>query len=607
MPRDPARQKGGSMAHYHCQIHKVKRGGGGAVKKAAYNSGEKLHDSEQQKDFAFDKPEVLDSQILLPKNAPARLKDRAALWNEATKAEKDREKGIIAREFEIAIPNALTEEQAKRLVNNFAKTLARQGMCVDYSIHWKAGNHHAHVLTTTRKIDKNGNFEKAKEKKVYARDENGNKIPLLDENGKQKTRERKGKGVEKLWQRVTVSADPFRNKETYKMWRRRWQNFTNAALKMSGSKDRVSCLSYKDRGIDKIPQIHEGRAAREIEKRGGTSRLCEINREIKKVNDGSKQKNIDSLDKQAAALRAEIALLEKEKKQQQQPEQQKQQKPEQNAQPSKDENITICGWLELSNEERKEVWSSLPPRLQRQPLSVKNKEARSELIENQRLFMQKSVYAKNENGNFVMLCLNKKQAHDCGLIESATKGTFTPVKTQVKSSRIEECINKMPEKLREANRREFSRLNAGGGGGVSKGIQKGIDGMTGALDTEKTSKQHFKAAKDGIKEALATPKKIVGDFISNPITALVKAPFRVAEGAANLASAAANATAGAAKSGTMLSESNGNSGGGASAGPVRVRTREDEDKNNGLDSWKYLSEARRDEKELEQNLKEYHI
>ena len=266
--------------------------------------------------------------------------------------------------------------------------------------------------------------------------------------------------------------------------------------------------------------------------------------------------------------------------------------------------VTVCGWLDLSNEERKEVWSSLPPRLQRNPLDVKDKKARDELKENQQLFIQKSVYAKNDSGNFVMLCLNKKQAHECGLIESATKGAFTPIKTQIKSSRLEECINKMPEKLREANRREFSRLTAGG---VSKGIQKGLDGMTGALDTEKTSKQHFKDAKENVKEALATPKKIVEDFISNPIAALVKAPFRVAEGAANLASAAANATAGAAKSGTMLSESNSNSGGGASAGPVRVRTREDEEDDKGLKSWKYLSEARREEEELKAYLKEVHM
>ena len=576
---------------FFCRPSFIKRSSSGrsAIAAAAYRAGERLHDDETNKNWKYTKKEVIDKGIVLPENAPAEYKDRQTLWNAVQKAEQSAD-ARLARELVIAIPHDLDKDAAKIMIHDFAAYLAKRGMCVDYAVHWKNGNHHAHIMLTTRQIDKNGEWAKYKEKKVYARDEQGNKIPLLDKDGKQKTKARKGKGVEKLWKRVSVIDNPWNKKAEYENWKRRLARLENRELIKAGSDVRVDSRSYKERGIDKVPQVHEGYAARAIEKRGEKSFLCEHNREVRALNEKIEQ---------SKELEKRIAELKKQKT-----EQQKQQKPEQNAQPLKDENITICGWLELSNEERKEVWSSLPPRLQRQPLSVKNKEARSELIENQRLFMQKSVYAKNENGNFVMLCLNKKQAHDCGLIESATKGTFTPVKTQVKSSRLEECINKMPEKLREANRREFSRLNAGGGGGVSKGIQKGIDGMTGALDTEKTSKQHFKAAKDGIKEALATPKKIVEDFISNPITALVKAPFRVAEGAANLASAAANATAGAAKSGTMLSES----GGGASAdGPVRVRTREDEDKNNGLDSYKYLSEARRAEIEIKENLKACHL
>ena len=282
-------RKVANMGHYHCEIYNIRRtsGGNSAVKKAAYNSGDELHDNEQDKTFKFEKPEILESKILLPQNAPARLRDRATLWNEAQKAEKD-VKGIIAREFEICFPNELTEEQAKRLVYNYAKTLVRQGMCVDYSIHWKNGNHHAHVLATTRKIER-GKFAKVKEKKVYARDKDGNKIPLLDENGNQKVRVREGHGVEKLWERVTERADPFRNKGTYAMWRKRWQNYTNAALKMAGSKDRVSCLSYKERGINKVPQIHEGRAAQEIEKRGGISERCQTNRNIRSLNEQSSE------------------------------------------------------------------------------------------------------------------------------------------------------------------------------------------------------------------------------------------------------------------------------------------------------------------------------
>ena len=570
-----------------------KSSGRSAVAAAAYRAGEKLHDEESGKNWKYKKEEAIYSKITLPQNAPKEFADRETLWNSVQKVEKNAD-SRLARELVIAFPNELSREQARRITEDFSQFLADKGMCVDAALHWKNGNHHAHLMLTTRKIDKNGQWAEWKERKEYARDENGNKIPLLDKNGKQKTRERKGKGVEKLWKRVSVLADDWSKKTEYNKWKKELAGMMNAELEKIGVSDKVDYRSYQEQGIDKVPQVHEGHVARAIEKRGGKSFLCEHNREVRALNEKIEQTH---------ELEKRIAELKKQKEEQQKQEQ----KPEQNAQPSKDENITICGFVDLSNAEQKEFLSKLPPRLQRRPLSIENKKAREELVANQKNILQNSVFAKNENGKFVMLLLNRKQAYNCGLMKTIEKDEIIPCKKTIKSSRLEECINKMPEKLREANRREFSRLTAGGGGGVSKGIQKGLDGMTGALDTEKTSKQHFKAAKDGIKEALATPKKIVEDILSNPITALVKAPFRVAEGAANLASAAANATAGVAKSGTMLNESN-NSGGGASAdGPVRVRTREDEDKNNGLDSYKYLSEARRAEIEIKENLKACHL
>ena len=173
------------MAIYYCKIHSVKRSSGGnsAVKKAAYNSGDELHDNEQDKTFKFDKPEVIESKIVLPQNAAERFKDRATLWNAAQKAEKS-VTGNLAREFVIAIPRELNQDQAINLIDDFARSLARQGMCIDYAIHWKENNPHAHLLATTRLLDKNGEFAPIKEKKVLARDKDGNKIPLLDENGK---------------------------------------------------------------------------------------------------------------------------------------------------------------------------------------------------------------------------------------------------------------------------------------------------------------------------------------------------------------------------------------------------------------------------------------
>lgn len=580
---------------FFCKPSFIKRSSSGrsAVAAAAYRAGERLHDDETGKNWKYDKKEVIDKGIVLPENAPAEYKDRQTLWNAVQKAEQSAD-ARLARELVVAIPHDLDKDAAKIMIHDFAAYLAKRGMCVDYALHWKNGNHHAHIMLTTRQIDKNGEWAKYKEKKVYARDEQGNKIPLLDKDGKQKTKARKGKGVEKLWKRVSVIDNPWNKKAEYENWKRRLARLENRELIKAGSDVRVDSRSYKERGIDKVPQVHEGYAARAIEKRGEKSFLCEHNREVRALN--AKIEQTQKIEKR-------IAELKKQKEEQQKQEQ----KPEQNAQPLKDENITICGFVDLSNAEQKEFLSKLPPRLQRQPLSIKNKKAREELVANQKNILQNAVFAKNESGKFVMLDLNKKQAYNCGLMKTIEKDEIIPCKKTIKSSQLEKCISKMPPDLQKTNRREFSRLNAGGGGGVSKGIQKGIDGMTGALDTEKTSKQHFKAVKENVKEALATPKKVIEDFISNPITALLKAPFRVAEGAANLASAAANATAGAAKSGTMLSESNGNSGGGASADPVRVRTRGEDEEKNGLDSWKYLSEARRAELELKQNLKEYHI
>ena len=48
--------------------------------------------------------------------------------------------------------------------------------------------------------------------------------------------------------------------------------------------ERVDCRSFKDRGIDEQPTIHEGVTARIIEKCGGVSDHCDINRQICRDN-----------------------------------------------------------------------------------------------------------------------------------------------------------------------------------------------------------------------------------------------------------------------------------------------------------------------------------
>ena len=265
------------MAIYHCSIKNIGRSDGrSAVACSAYRAAQKLRDKETGLLYDFTKKsEVIYSKIFLCKNAPAAYADRETLWNEVQKIEKNKN-ARLAREWELAIPHELTFEQSKKLVCDFAKTLVDEGMCVDVNIHWKNNNHHAHIMGTTRQIKENGKWGQ-KEKKVYKLDENGQKIAVLDADGKQKI----GANGRKLWQREAVETNDWNKSDKVEEWRKRWAECCNQYL---DPKNQVDHRSYERQEIDYIATIHEGYAARLIEKRGGIAERCEINREIVEKN-----------------------------------------------------------------------------------------------------------------------------------------------------------------------------------------------------------------------------------------------------------------------------------------------------------------------------------
>ena len=88
------------------------------------------------------------------------------MWDEAERAEK-RSNSRVAREYEMALPHELTQAQRLELVRGFAAGIAdRHGVAVDFAIHaphraGDLGNHHAHLLATTRVIESGGLGEKA--------------------------------------------------------------------------------------------------------------------------------------------------------------------------------------------------------------------------------------------------------------------------------------------------------------------------------------------------------------------------------------------------------------------------------------------------------------
>lgn len=267
------------MSIYHCSIKNISRSSGrSAVACAAYRSGEELEDLETGITHDYRKKTgIAFAEIFLCKNAPERFQNREELWNEVEKIEKAAD-ARLAREIEVAIPRELSLEEMKNLVAGYAKMLTEEGMCVDAAIHLKVGNPHAHLMCTTRKIKADGTWDQ-KEKKVYALDEFGNKVPVIDpETGEQKI----GARGRRIWKRVTVAANDLNAKENVEKWRKMWSDHCNAYLE---PEQQIDHRSYERQGKkDMIPTIHEGYAAREMEKRGQLAERCEMNREIAAAN-----------------------------------------------------------------------------------------------------------------------------------------------------------------------------------------------------------------------------------------------------------------------------------------------------------------------------------
>lgn len=266
------------MAIYHMSIKNISRAKGKtAIAAAAYRAGTILTDQETGITHSYtQKTEVAYTEIILPEHAPEEYANREILWNEVQKVETQ-DRARLAREWEVALPNKLDLDQAKTLIHDFAGSLVKEGMCVDVSIHWKDGNHHAHIMGTTRPIDKDGKWA-PKERKGYKLDAEGNKIPVIDtKTGKQKI----GARGRKMWQRETIQANDWNRREKVEEWRKRWADCCNKYL---ARELQIDHRSYERQGVTQLPTVHEGYAARLMEQRGTVSDLCQRNRDIRLYN-----------------------------------------------------------------------------------------------------------------------------------------------------------------------------------------------------------------------------------------------------------------------------------------------------------------------------------
>ena len=254
------------MAIYHCTVKIFQRSKGrSAVAGAAYRSGTKLTNEwdGQTHDFTR-KRGIVHTEIMLPPHAPPEFQDRSTLWNSVEQIEKAKD-SQLAREVEVALPVELTPEQQLALVRSFVKdNFVDKGMCADFAIHDKGdGNPHAHIMLTIRPLKESGEWG-AKCRKVYDLDECGQRIP-------------DGKGG---WKNHREDTTDWNDKGNVELWRKEWADYANRALIAANHRELVDHRSYKRQGIDKIPTVHMGVAASQMEKRGIQTEKGNVNRQI---------------------------------------------------------------------------------------------------------------------------------------------------------------------------------------------------------------------------------------------------------------------------------------------------------------------------------------
>jgi hypothetical protein len=200
-----------------------------AVAAAAYRSGQKLIDERTGTIHRYEKRlGVVNAFILMPLCAPDRFQNRFTLWN-AAEASETRKNSRVAREVIIALPYELSTLERESLTRDMAAYLVEKyRVAVDVAIHApvdKDGhdprNHHAHLLFTTRELTPEG-F--------------GAKTRILD--------------------------DKITGPQQIEIIREVWETLANDALSRAGQTDvTIDRRTLEAQGIERIPQIHEGKAS----------------------------------------------------------------------------------------------------------------------------------------------------------------------------------------------------------------------------------------------------------------------------------------------------------------------------------------------------------
>ena len=607
-------------------------GGSSPVAAAAYQAAQKLRDEtdNRTKDYSR-KEEVVATGIELPDNAPADFADREKLWNAVQQYENAQKNSAkqppqYARKLVIALPDELTTAQKIGAAEDLAQFFAQQGMCADWALHdmhEKNGNPHLHFMLTTRPFLPGSEWGQ-KRKRGYKLDENGEKIPVLDKNGRQKI----GAHGRKMWQREDVRLD-WGSKKWLNESKKKWETICNERLKIAGKSARVDFNYNKKHGL--LAQKHLGPVNARLERDGIRTEAGDYNRAVSLFNltqlEGEMKNAIRNQRKRIIARRraaerdrdrARLGGLDTLQDLSRSGEQ-LHGVPDLRgggvASPSADaDGRAAAPDLQLQRAHGGRV--GLPGNGSRgkksnrkyhslRPLAATRGRGRVDLTLNRCCAVVEDWAGLTRDEHRAMMCVLREAgffrlpereqgymgAHALYLRDArggihlyagAEATTLKPgqrltgrdLVIMSRTARAGAISSKEPFQSAVMTHKadtltacqsaaKQATASASQGGGKREAVGRALDDAFNLLDSD--PKKHLKEAGKAAVEAAKTPAKMARDIISNPLSGLIKAPFRMAEGAANLGKAAAHAAA--AMAGGK------ESGQGLAAGRQRVRVR----------------------------------
>lgn len=252
------------MAIYHASLKVFSRAQGHtATGAAAYRAGLRITDERTgtMHDYARRKG-VVSVLTLAPDDAPEWATDPATVWNAAERAE-GRRNSCVARELEVALPADLSPDQRAALASDLGRMLVeRYGVAVLVAVHEpsEAGddrNHHAHVMFSTR---------------VLGPDGFGAKTMVLDnrKTGRDEVRHLRAEVARLTNQHLAAAGAPVRVDH-----RSLRDQATSAARR--GDAAAVAQLA-------RTPQVHRGKSATALERRGQRTERGGENTAIRRDN-----------------------------------------------------------------------------------------------------------------------------------------------------------------------------------------------------------------------------------------------------------------------------------------------------------------------------------